>query len=142
MKEETSLFAELVDQYPNGSDTMYVYAISGNAEEIQAYEEYKGTFLRHDSKTGLPLYYTKFFKGNGPLRIREATDSKPMTYFIDDSAQQKVIMKYKAQGLDVEKMLAEKFARELDNASKKPQVNKSETPAEEQEDSDSDLGGL
>ena len=110
----TTLFAEWKDSYPlESGETMNVYRISGSQEELQAYEEYKGTFLRHCDQTGLPLYYTKYFKGNGPLCLSDKGN-----YYIDDSAQQRIINKYRSMGLDPEKMLAQAFNDELKRASR------------------------
>jgi hypothetical protein len=71
------------------------------------------------------LYYTKYFKGNGPLCLSEKG-----SYYIDDSAQQKIINKYRSMGLDPEKMLAQAFNDELKKASK-PQQQVQDTSEEE-----------
>ena len=116
----TTLFAEWKDSFPlsESGETMNIYRVSGSPEDIKAYEEYKGTFIRHCDQTGLPLYYTKYFKGNGPVCI-----SDKGSYYIDDSAQQKIINKYRSMGLDPEKMLAASFNEELKRASKPQQSN-------------------
>ena len=143
MKTQTTLFAEWKDSYPlETGETMNIYRISGSAEEISKYEEYKGTFLRHCDTTGLPLYYTKYFKGNGPLCLSEKG-----SYYIDDSAQQKIINKYRSMGLDPEKMLAQAFNEELKRASRpQPQAPLPDTSEEEEvpweEGGASDLGDM
>ena len=139
--KNTTLFAEWKDSYPlESGETMNIYRISGSQEEISKYEEYKGTFLRHCDQTGLPLYYTKYFKGNGPLCLSEKG-----SYYIDDSAQQKIINKYRSMGLDPEKMLAQAFNEELKKASR-PQQQVQDTSEEEvpwkEEDESSDLGDM
>ena len=114
MKKQTTLFAEWISSYPQGEETMNVFRISGSKEELQEYEEYKGSFLRHCDTTGLPLYYTQFNKGNGPLRISD----KSGNYYIDDSATKNVVSKFRAMGLDPEKMMQDMFEREFKQASK------------------------
>jgi hypothetical protein len=138
----TTLFAEWKDSYPlsESGETMNIYKISGSPEDIKAYEEYKGTFIRHCDQTGLPLYYTKYFKGNGPVCI-----SDKGSYYIDDSAQQKIINKYRSMGLDPEKMLAQSFNEELKRASR-PQHQAPQDTSEEEEvpwkEDDADLGDM
>lgn len=53
----------------NGNPT-FVYAVSGNANDLAAFKEAQGEFYREDEKTGSPLWFTTRCVGdNGSLII-------------------------------------------------------------------------
>ena len=54
------LTAKSVGQYVNGKGNLvYRYIVTGSKSDIERYEELQGVeFLRHDEKTGSPLYFS------------------------------------------------------------------------------------
>ena len=54
------LLAKSVGQYVNGKGNLvYRYIVTGSKADIERYEELQGVeFLRHDEKTGAPLYFS------------------------------------------------------------------------------------
>ena len=55
-----ALLAKSVGQYVNGKGNLvYRYIVTGSKADIERYEELQGPeFLRHDEKTGSPLYFS------------------------------------------------------------------------------------
>ena len=42
----------------NTGTPVFVYTVSGNAEELKSYESIQGEYYREDTKTGEPLWFT------------------------------------------------------------------------------------
>lgn len=42
----------------NTGTPVFVYTVSGNAEELSSYENLQGEYYREDTKTGEPLWFT------------------------------------------------------------------------------------
>ena len=131
------LNAKFKDTYTNGNgNLMYIYTISGDATELKAYEDFKGEYLRHCDKTGLPLFYTKFASLDGEFKKSEKGN-----YYIDNSQMQKDIAVMKNLGLDPTEIFAKKF--NLGNSSPAPQTQASAPQAETPPfDADEDAGDL
>ena len=104
-----ALHAKYKSEYTNANSVkMFVYTINGTKEELAEYETSKGEYLRHCDKTQLPLYITKFSAPDGPFKL-----SSKGNWFIDNSEQQRKIAHARALGIDVEKIMAEAFLKDV-----------------------------
>lgn len=65
-KKQIKMKAKKVRNYrsKNTGKPVFVYEVSGTADELKAYKKAQGEFFREDDTTGAPLYFTTNFMGN------------------------------------------------------------------------------
>lgn len=97
------LKAKLVSSYrkKESGNVVFRYAVSGNPEDIKAYEEAVGDNLKTDDQTGQPLYFTTRYVSDN-IKLLITSEGNVVTDDTELTKMQSLVNQY---GIEVAKLI-------------------------------------
>lgn len=137
------LKGKFVGQYRSSrtGNLVFKYDISGKAEDVQDYEESKGTDIRHNEESGSPLFFTVNYDGDNIKLIKTQPQDGEGEWIVDTSEVDK-LQNLAQRYPELKDHIAARMVDELLNASKKPSTSASTASKAEASEEEGDLGGM